>query len=262
MDYNDVETRRWGSEPRAIPMEGHTMEHRTLRRRWIPGLVAIALPLATVGTIVAVSGSPAGASGTPVVSAVSPTFGPVAGGTPVTITGSGFTGATVVDFNGTAATSVHVVSDTQITATSPALATAIVGDTVDVTVTSGTTSAPGVNDEFTYTYNTTTTPSVGSVSITSPSNASMIVAPNTVVTLTGTSGQILSGTPYGLSLIDVTTASNPSDLAHTGSGTTVTPTLEPQHVSGTYRYVAELDYCNTPSCPPNSLALTNGSSTQ
>src|SRR5664280_2454704 len=147
MDYNDVETRRWGSEPRAIPMEGHTMEHRTLRRRWIPGLVAIALPLATVGTIVAVSGSPAGASGTPVVSAVSPTFGPVAGGNSVTITGTGLTGATAVSFGSTAATDVVVNSDTSITATAPAGTS-----TVNVTVTTpGGTSAIGAADQYTYT---------------------------------------------------------------------------------------------------------------
>ena len=48
----------------------------------------------------------------------------------VTITGTGFTGATAVDFGTTAATSVTVVSDTSITADSPAGT-----GTVDVTVT-------------------------------------------------------------------------------------------------------------------------------
>ena len=55
-----------------------------------------------------------------VVTGITPTFGTVAGGTSVTITGSGFLGATSVQF-GTA--SVPVIpggSDTQITATSPA----------------------------------------------------------------------------------------------------------------------------------------------
>ena len=53
-----------------------------------------------------------------------------AGGTLVTITGTGFTGATAVDFGTTAATDVTVVSDTSITADSPA-GTGV----VDVTVT-------------------------------------------------------------------------------------------------------------------------------
>ena len=48
----------------------------------------------------------------------------------MTITGTGFTGATAVDFGTTAATNLTVVSDTQITATSPAGT-----GTVDVTVT-------------------------------------------------------------------------------------------------------------------------------
>ena len=55
---------------------------------------------------------------------LSPTAGSNAGGTPVTITGTGFTGATAVDFGTTAATGVKVVNDTQITAVSPAGTTA------------------------------------------------------------------------------------------------------------------------------------------
>src|SRR5438105_4808273 len=48
------------------------------------------------------------------------TYGPV--GAPVTITGSGFTGATAVSFNGTLA-SAHVDSDTEISTTVPGDAT-------------------------------------------------------------------------------------------------------------------------------------------
>ena len=44
----------------------------------------------------------------PVVTSISPTSGPAAGGTTVTITGSGFTGATAVDFGTTPATSFTV----------------------------------------------------------------------------------------------------------------------------------------------------------
>ena len=56
----------------------------------------------------------------PLVSGLSPTSGSV--GTVVTITGSGFSNATAVTFNGTAAVSPTVNSDTQITVTVPGLA--------------------------------------------------------------------------------------------------------------------------------------------
>ncbi|HWX87670.1 MAG TPA: IPT/TIG domain-containing protein [Solirubrobacteraceae bacterium] len=61
-----------------------------------------------------------GAGPVPVVKKVSPKKGPMAGGTPVAITGTGFTGATTVSFGSVAAMSVTVNSDSSITAVSPA----------------------------------------------------------------------------------------------------------------------------------------------
>jgi YVTN family beta-propeller protein len=66
----------------------------------------------------ALSGSPS-AGGAPTVASISPASGYTAGGTPVTITGAGFTGATAVAIGGAAATSVVVVSDTSITCRTP-----------------------------------------------------------------------------------------------------------------------------------------------
>ncbi len=60
------------------------------------------------------------APATTILTSLSPTSGTTNGGTSVTLTGSGFTGATSVTFGGTAATGVTVVSDTTITATTPA----------------------------------------------------------------------------------------------------------------------------------------------
>jgi hypothetical protein len=57
--------------------------------------------------------------GLPVITSVSPSSGPGAGGNTVTITGSFFTGATNVTFGGTASPNFTVVSDTSITATVP-----------------------------------------------------------------------------------------------------------------------------------------------
>ena len=70
--------------------------------------------------LVAVVGTPAGAV-EPTITGFSPTQGTV--GTTVTITGSGFTGATEVAFNGTPDPTFAVDEDTQITATVPEGAT-------------------------------------------------------------------------------------------------------------------------------------------
>ena len=83
----------------------------------------------------------------PTVSGISPQAGPFAGGTTVTISGSGFSGATAVDFGTSRAASFAVVSDTQVTATSPAGAMGV----IDVSVTAaGGTSATGSADLYTY----------------------------------------------------------------------------------------------------------------
>jgi IPT/TIG domain len=69
----------------------------------------------------------------PSITRFTPTSGPV--GTAVTLTGSGFAGATRVAFNGTAAATLSVVSGTQIRATVPAAATS---GRIAVTTTGGT----------------------------------------------------------------------------------------------------------------------------
>ncbi len=84
----------------------------------------------------------------PSVTNVSPNSGPAAGGTAVTITGTGFAGASAVRFDATAATNVTVNSAIQITAYSPA---GTAGSTVDVTVVGpGGTSATGSADKYAY----------------------------------------------------------------------------------------------------------------
>jgi hypothetical protein len=72
-----------------------------------------------------------GGAATPSITSIAPATGPAAGGTVVTIAGSGLTGLTGVTFGGTAATAVSATSDTQATATSPAGTS---GATVDVIV--------------------------------------------------------------------------------------------------------------------------------
>src|SRR5207237_8916692 len=84
------------------------------------------------------------------VSTTAPTSGPIAGGTSITITGTGFStspGATTVTFGANAGTAVSCSTTTSCAATSPAHAAA----TVDVRVTvASQTSATGAADQFTY----------------------------------------------------------------------------------------------------------------
>src|SRR5208283_685730 len=98
----------------------------------------------------------AGATAVPVVTGVSPTYGPVSTSTAIIITGTGFTGATGVTVGGVTATNVVVVSSTEITATTPATSTA---GQVDVLVTtpSGTSSSVA-GDEYTFAESATTIP--------------------------------------------------------------------------------------------------------
>jgi len=82
----------------------------------------------------------------PIVLTVAPNNGPTAGGTAVTVTGSGFTGATAVHFGANAGTNLVVTSDTQLTVKSPAGF-----GTVDVTVTTPVATSPSAAaDQFTY----------------------------------------------------------------------------------------------------------------
>jgi uncharacterized repeat protein (TIGR03803 family) len=120
----------------------------------------------------------------PTVTSLSPTTGPVSGGTSVVITGTGFTGATAVHFGATNATSFTVTSDTQITATSPAG-----GGIVDVTVTipGGGTSSTSSADQFTY---------FGAV-VTGVSPNTGNVAGGTVVTITGTAFTEATAVDFG-----------------------------------------------------------------
>jgi hypothetical protein len=83
----------------------------------------------------------------PTVSSISPSSGTTLGGTPVTITGTYFTGTTAVKFGPTAAANFTVNSATSITVFSPSGSAGI----IDVTVIApGGTSAISSADQFTY----------------------------------------------------------------------------------------------------------------
>ena len=83
----------------------------------------------------------------PSISTVSPSTGPTGGGTAVTLIGTGLSSTTSVHFGSVAASSLIVVSNTEVVAISPAE----VAGTVPVTVTSvGGTSSPSSTTQFTY----------------------------------------------------------------------------------------------------------------
>lgn len=87
------------------------MKLRETKLRTRSAAIALALGVSAV----VLTALPASAA---TVTSFTPTCGPV--GTVVTITGTGFTGADGVIFNGTNATTWNIVSDTSATATVPA----------------------------------------------------------------------------------------------------------------------------------------------
>jgi hypothetical protein len=123
----------------------------------------------------------------PEVTSVSPSSGPTAGGTTVTIKGSNFTGATAVSFGTTASSSFTFVSDTELTAVAPAG----VAGTVDVVVKvpGALDSAPSAASKFTY---VAPAPVVSSVS---PSSGS--TAGGTSVTISGSNFTGATGVSFG-----------------------------------------------------------------
>ncbi len=141
----------------------------------------------------------------PAVTGLSPTIGPAGGGTLVTITGTGFTGATVVDFGTAPATSLTFVSDTSLKVVSPAGA-----GTVDVTVTTpGGTSATSPADLFTY------APTVSGLS----PMAGPVVG-GTLVTITGTGFTDATAVNFGTTLAtNLTVVSDTTITADSPAGT-------------------------------------------
>jgi len=91
--------------------------------------------------------APTGGNPAPTVSSITPNTGTTAGGTAVTITGTGFLTGATAKVGGTAATGVTLVNSTTITATTPAHAAGAVG----VVVTNTNAQSGTLTNGFTYT---------------------------------------------------------------------------------------------------------------
>lgn len=191
----------------------------------------------------------------PVVTALSPSQGPLAGGTSVTITGTDFLGATAVSFGSVAASSFTVNSDTQITAVAPA--SSAVGP-VDVTVTTPAgTSATGPADRFSYVYQFTGFQSP----VDNPPTLNQVNGGQSIpikFSLGGNFGLnvIASGFPT-VQQVSCTTGApvNPSTLTDTagGSGLQFDPSTQ------TYTYVWKTLKSYAGTCQVFTLGLNDGS---
>jgi IPT/TIG domain/HYDIN/CFA65/VesB-like, Ig-like domain len=138
--------------PPGVPFDIAPGDQVTLTLRFAPaapGKQIVAYTVKSNSLTQPVIGVPASGSGGftgPQVTGVLPSTGPAAGGTAVTIHGSGLTGASAVSFGTQAATGLVVDSDTQIHAVTPPG-----GGVVDVTVvTPGGTTAVNPASHFTY----------------------------------------------------------------------------------------------------------------
>ncbi len=168
----------------------------------------------------------------PAVTGVSPASGQSVGGNTVTVTGTGFTDATAVDFDQNAATNVTVNSDSSITATVPAGAVGI----DDVTVTTpGGTSAISAADQYVYHPTCTTTiTGANSGDITVSSGLTCLVDATQAGQVTVEAGAALSVT--GSIVSGSVTATDPAGITYCGSteagNVTVTGATGPVVLSG------------------------------
>jgi alpha-tubulin suppressor-like RCC1 family protein len=169
----------------------------------------------------------------PVVSKISPNVGPAHGGTIVTITGSGFTGASSVSFGTGVANTFTVTSDTSIAAVAPAGAPGL----VDVRVTTPiATSVISTRDRFKY------IPSVDGIA---PDVGP--VAGGTVVTITGSGFSTTTGATT------IKFGTKHATLVQCSSSTTCTATA-PAHEAGTVDVVATVNAeASAPSPPGDSF---------
>jgi hypothetical protein len=159
----------------------------------------------------------------PVISSITPTSGPTAGGTVVTISGAGLIGTLDVYFGTTPATSFTINSDNTVTATSPAKAAGANGVRID------TASASSNNPPFQY---------VDAPNLTSVFPTSGAIVGNNSVTLTGTgfttaTNVFFGPNPAAFSVLNDDTI---NAIAPSGTGQALVTVGNPGGTSGSVPY--------------------------
>jgi hypothetical protein len=148
----------------------------------------------------------------PTISSILPATGDTAGGTVVTITGSGFLTGATVKFGGVSATNVSVTNATSITATAPAHASG----KVDVVVTNTDTKSGTLTQGFTY--------ALAAPTVTSAAPSTGPTTGGTAVTITGTGFQSGATVAFGArAATDVVIVSATSITAKTPLGPVTGP---------------------------------------
>lgn len=185
------------------------------------------------------------------LTALSPSSGTASGGVGVTLTGTGFTGATSVTFDGVPATSVNVVNATTITAVTPAHAAGAVNVVV---ITPG--GAAQLAGGYTY---------LTAAVLTSSSPSSGTELGGTAVTLTGTgltgaTGVTFDGVPANsVTVVNATTitAVTPAHAVGVVDVVVTTPAGAASLVNG-YTYLTAVVPSTLTAIGPNSGTASGG----
>ena len=187
----------------------------------------------------------------PVITDITPSAGPTAGGTVVTITGTDLTGATALTFGGDPAQSFTVDSPTQITATTPAHAAGM----VDVVVTT-----PGGSDTVTNGFTFAAAPTLASVTPNTGSTAGGTSVTITGTDLTGATALTFGGTSATSFTVDSPTQITATTPAHAAGMVDVEVTTPGGSATLTDGFTFEIPTPALTSVTPNTGSTAGGTS--
>jgi hypothetical protein len=189
----------------------------------------------------------------PVVTGMSTHQGSGAGGTPLTITGSGFTGATSVSFGSNLATGVRVLSDTELTATSPPGAGIIDVRVANPAVESGTSA----NDRFTYGSLPTTSPGGTPPAVTGLSPSVGPEAGGNTVTITGSAFTGVTSVSFGATAVTPASVTDTQIQVVAPAGSGIVPVTVAGPGGSSAAVPADL-YTYVPNPTVNGLSTVSG----